>query len=388
MRTYSLGATSSAADAVDLDGFTILPGLIDAHSHLGLVAQPLGTPSPLAIVAAQIFRNARLALSEGFTTMRDVGGVDGGLAQAINQGFLVGPRILPSGPMISQSGGHGDWRSPFDHGAWEVGAPGLVQPSVLADGPDEMRRIARMALRDGATQLKVALSGGFSSDCDYLDDLQFDVDELRAAVTVARGHHTYVTAHAHHAAAVRLGLEAGVECFEHGTFLDAETVHEVYQRHGMLVATLSAVSCYQDPQLRAQLRPDLEEGAREAFPAMSRMVQMAVEAGITVGSGSDQVGPEQTLRGREVAVRARVTSPREAVYAATGANSKILRLDGETGVLRPGMAADVTVVAGNPAEEPELFEDPSRVRLVLHGGRICKNTLPDSLATEVAGRFA
>ena len=380
--------TSGPSDAVDLDGFAILPGLIDAHTHLGLVAQPLGSPSPLAVVAAQIFANARTALDEGFTTVRDVGGIDGGLVEAINRGLAVGPRILPSGPMISQRGGHGDWRSPFDHGAWEMGTPGLVQPTALADGPEEMTRVARMALRDGATQLKVALSGGFSSDCDALDDVQFNVQELRAAVSVAHSRHTYVTAHAHHAAAIRLGLDAGIECFEHGTFVDNQTVQDLHRQKGMLVATLSVVSRYQDPELRAQLRPDLAGKARDAFPAMSRTVQMAVAAGITVGSGSDQVGPDQRRRGRELAVRARVTNPLEAVYAATGANARVLRVESEAGSLRPGMAADVIVVAGNPVEEPELFEDPTRVRLVVRRGQICKNTLPKSLAAEVANRFA
>ena len=383
----SEAATRTSAAAVDLDGYTILPGLIDAHSHLGLVAEPIGSAVPVAILAAQIFDNASIALDEGFTTLRDLGGLDGGLVEAIRLGVLVGPRILPSGPIISQQGGHGDWRPAFDHGPWEVNLPGLVQPSVLVDGADQMRRAGRMALRDGATQLKVALSGGFASDCDQIDDLQFSSQELQAAVEVAHGHHTYVTAHAHHAEAVRLGLRAGVECFEHATFVDAETVQEVRRHQAMVVATLSIVERYQDPRVRAQLRPELAERAESAFPAMSSMVKMAIAAGVTVGAGSDQVGPQQTHRGRELSVRAHVTNPLEAICAATGGNARILRLHEETGTLRGGMRADLCVVEGDPIQEPELFEDPARVRLVVRGGTVCKNTLPAALAAQVSQEF-
>jgi imidazolonepropionase-like amidohydrolase len=381
-------AGASTSHGIRLDGFSILPGLIDAHTHLGSVIQPHGTSVPLAVVASQIFANLRIALDEGFTTVRDVAGLDGGILAAMDRGLTAGPRILPSGPMLSQHGGHADWRPLFDHGPLRESLPGLVQSSELVAGEAAMRAAARTAFRDGATQLKVAISGGFSSSGEAPDDVQFGLEELRAAVEVAHSRHTYVTAHAHYPESIRLGLMAGIECFEHGTFADADTVEDLRAHGAVVVATLSVVERYQDPATRGFLRPEVAEQAREAFPAMCRMVRTAIGAGVTVGSGSDQVGPEQRGRGRELAVRAQVTNPLEAITAATGVNARILRLNSEVGQLAPGCVADLIAVEGDPAVDPELLADPSRVRLVVRSGAIWRNTLPEPLATGVAKAFS
>jgi len=373
---------------VELDDFSILPGLIDAHTHLGLVNIPPDPGAAIAVVAAQIFENLRLALAEGFTTVRDLGGLDGGVVEAVNRGLVPGPRILPSGPMISESGGHGDWRPAFAHEDWQGNVPGLVQPSVLVDGVAAVRLAGRSALRDGATQLKAAISGGFASSFDRLDDSQFAIEELRALVEVAEARHTYVTGHAHHSEAVRLGLEAGLECFEHGTFLDQDAVDAMSTHGASLVATLSPVERYQDPSQRKSLRDDLAVRAVAAFPAMSRSVIMAIAAGITVGSGSDLTGASQKGRGRELTVRSKVTNPLEAIKAATGANAHILRLDSETGALREGLSADFVVVEGNPIDDPDLFSQAHKIRLVVLRGRLCKNMLPEPLAQAVETAFA
>jgi imidazolonepropionase-like amidohydrolase len=375
-------ASSGAADGpvLELGNLSVLPGLIDAHTHMGLVNIPPDPGAAVAVVAAQIFENLRLALSEGFTTIRDLGGIDGGVVEAVNRGLVPGPRILPSGPLISETGGHGDWRPGYAHGAWEGNIPGLVQPAALADGEAAIRAVGRSALRDGATQLKAALSGGFSSSFDKLDDLQFALDEMRALVEVAKARHTYVTAHAHHSEAVHLGLQAGLECFEHGTFLDQGAIDAMSKEGASLVATLSLVERYQDPSRREGLRDDLALRAAAAFPAMARSV--------TLASGSDLTGAPQTGRGRELAVRSRVTSPLEAISAATRTNAHILRLDSETGSLREGLSADLVVVEGNPLEDPELFSEADNIRLVVLRGRLYKNTLSKRLAQAVDAAFA
>jgi imidazolonepropionase-like amidohydrolase len=381
---------SASADGVvlDLGDYSVLPGLIDAHTHMGLVNIPPDPGAAVAVVAAQIFENLRLALSEGFTTIRDLGGIDGGVVEAVNRGLVPGPRILPSGPLISESGGHGDWRPGYAHGPWQGNIPGLVQPAVLADGVAGVRLAGRSSLRDGATQLKAAISGGFSSSFDRLDDFQFSVDELRALVEVAKARHTYVTGHAHHSEAVHLGLQAGLECFEHGTFLDQDAIDAMSAQGASLVATLSPVESYQDPGRRQGLRDDLAVRAAAAFPAMARSVTLAIAAGITVGSGSDLTGAPQTRRGRELAVRSQVTNPLEAITAATSANARILRLDSETGSLREGLSADLVVLEGNPLDDPDLFNEADKIRLVILRGRVYKNTLPDGLAQAVDGAFA
>lgn len=371
--------------AVDLRGYTVLPGLIDAHSHLASVIQPHGSPpQALAVLAAEIFRNLGTALDEGFTTVRELSGLDGGAVQAAAKGLIRAPRILPSGPMISQSSGHGDWRPSFGRGPWKEQWPGLMQGSVLVDGEAEALRATRMALRDGATQVKVSLSGGFSSDCDELDDVQFTVDEVRAIVGAAHGQHKYVTAHAHHSEAVQLGISAGVECFEHATFADTKTLELVQERGAVIVATLWVVKHLQEPAVLAAVRPGLRDAAKRALPAMASMVQEAIELGITVGSGSDMTGPGQRGRGQELVVRSSVTSPLEAICAATAENAKILRIADQTGTLSEGLLADFIVLDGDPVQEPEVLGDAERVRLVVQGGEISKNTLPEPLSSEIS----
>jgi imidazolonepropionase-like amidohydrolase len=259
---------------------------------------------------------------------------------------------------------------------------------VLADGVAAVREVGRSSLRDGATQLKAAISGGFSSSFDRLDDFQFALEELQALVEVAKARHTYVTGHAHHSEAVHLGLQAGLECFEHGTFLDQDAIDAMSAQGASLVATLSPVETFQDPARRQTLREDLAVQAAAAFPAMARSVTLAIAAGITVGSGSDLTGAPQTRRGRELTVRSQVTNPLEAITAATRANAQILRLESETGSLREGLSADLVVLEGNPLDDPELFSEADKIRLVVLRGRVYKNTLPEPLAQEVDAAFA
>jgi imidazolonepropionase-like amidohydrolase len=263
-----------------------------------------------------------------------------------------------------------------------------MQGSVLVDGADEARRAARMALRDGATQVKVAISGGFSSDCDELDDVQFSIDELRAIVAAAHGQHKYVTAHAHHSEAVQLGINAGVECFEHATFADSKTLKLVHERGASIVATLWVVNRFQEPAVLATVRPSLRDAAQRALPAMAGMVQEAIGLGITVGCGSDMTGPGQRGRGQELVVRSSITSPLEAISAATAGNAKILRIADETGTLAKGLAADFIVLDGDPVQTPEILGDADRVRLVVQAGEVSKNTLPEPVSHEVSRRLA
>lgn len=369
--------------SVDLDGYSLLPGLIDAHSHLGSVVQPHGTAVPLAVVAARIFQNLGTALQEGFTTVRDLAGLDGGVVTAIRLGLIVGPRILPSGPMLSQHGGHSDWRPLFDHGEMGDVYPGLVQASRLTSGPADALAAARMALRDGAAQVKVALSGGFSGSAENPDDCQFTLEELQSVVAAARGRHTYVTAHAHYPEAIRLGLAAGVECFEHATFADPDTISDLMEHGAAVVATLAVVERLREPLARQGLRAEVRDEAARAFGAMSAMVRAAVSAGLTVGSGSDLVGPDQRHRGRELAVRASLTGPMDAILAATAVNARILHRADRIGRLQAGLAADLIAVEGNPLDDPELLAEPDRIRLVVQAGQIRKNRLPPPLDDEV-----
>lgn len=358
---------------IEAGGLTVLPGLIDAHTHFGLVEFGGTGATPVAIIAAHIFRNCELALDAGFTTARDCGGVDGGLAQAIQAGFVRGPRLLPSGPILCQTGGHGDLTPPFAGHPHSVTVPGLVQASLVCDGPDEVRVGARTALRRGATQVKVCVSGGVVSLTDRIEDTQFTVDELRAAVEEADARDTYVTAHAHNVRGIRNGLAAGVRCFEHGTYLDDETATALAEAGAWLVPTLAVtrllVEEWQSWGLPKEVVPRMS-GVEEA---MSHAVKLAYDAGVLIGSGSDLIGPTQRRRGLELVLKAQIVGPMAAIVSATQSNARIIGAQDRLGTIERGKTADLIAVAADPLTDPDLFDDPDRVVLVVKDGVVVKD---------------
>ena len=327
---------------------------------------------PAAVLAAQIFGNASRMIDAGFTTARDVGGADGGLAQAIDLGLIRGPRLLPSGPVLCQTGGHGDFGPPFH--PHMHGIPGLADGTIVCDGPEEVRRAARTALRRGATQLKVCVSGGVLSHSDSLEDSQFTVEELRAAVEEAAARRTYVTAHAHTVGGIRNGLSAGIACFEHGTFLDEETVSAMASAGVALVPTLAvlrvAVERWREMDIPEEMLPRFD-GVEDA---MNASIKLAHAAGVPIGSGSDLFGPAQDRWGLELALKARLLGPMEAIVSATGTNARIIRRP-DIGTIETGKLADLVAVRGNPLDDPELFDDAANVTLVIKGGRVMKSLL-------------
>ena len=378
-RIDSIGGAGRADTVLDLEGCTLLPGLIDAHTHLGIAydfvhGARAGTV-PAAEIAAGIFENCGLALDSGFTTCRDMAGVDGGIVQAIAKRMVRGPRILPSAAAIGQDGGHGTFMAPWSDCHCAVSIPGLLDAVTVCTGADEVRLAARRAFRRGATQLKLFLSGGVISLTDELSDTQLALDEIRAAVAEADARGSYVAAHAHNNRAIRNGLAAGVRCFEHGTFLDEETAQAMAAAGAYFVPTLAVAHVLATAPQTLGVPPSIAARVGEASARMGDAIRHARKAGVVIGSGSDLLGPKQTERGMEIVLRAEVEGPMAALVSATSANAEILGLERQIGTLEPGKLADVIAVRGDPLAEPGLFRDPQNVVLVIRSGVIEKNLL-------------
>jgi imidazolonepropionase-like amidohydrolase len=370
-------ASGRDGDVVDCAGLTLLPGLIDAHAHLGLVfdfAADPGVMSP-AEIAARTFRNCGLCLDAGFTTVRDMCGVDGGLVRAIESGLVAGPRVYPSGPAIAQTGGHGHITGPFCFQDHSVALPGLVQLIAICDGADEVRHQARLNFRRGATQLKAFISGGVVSTTDRLEDTQLTVEELRAAVAEAKARDTYVAGHAHNSRSIMNGLEAGLECFEHGTMLDEATAAAMAAAGAALDPTLAVANLMAQSWKEWKLPESVVPRIQGCERMMGEAMLIARAAGVLTGSGSDLLGSEQNRRGLEITLQANVLSPMEAIVCATLSNARIMHQEERLGSVEPGKHADVVGIAGDPLADPGLFDDPSKIVLVVKGGRIVKNRM-------------
>jgi imidazolonepropionase-like amidohydrolase len=364
---------SSAGDVIDVTNLTVLPGLIDAHTHLASITRPSPNPPPTAEIAARIFRNCELALDAGFTTCREVGGVDGGVVRTIEIGLIRGPRIFPSGQIIVQDGGHGTLMPEFTDCYCHLAVPGLVPGPAICNNPDEVRLAARKNFRRGATQLKVMASGGVVSLTDSLDDTQLTVEEIHAAVVEAEARSTYVTAHCHNVRAIRNGMAAGIACVEHGSYLDEATAAEMARNEVALVPTFTVSDLMVDEYRNWGLPDVVVPRIRGVGDAMAHAVHLARAARVRIGSGSDLLGPDQNRRGRELLLRARIEDPMTAILASTIENSRIMHCDGDLGSVEAGKIADIIAVSGDPLTEPELFDDPSRIVLVIKNGQVCKD---------------
>lgn len=372
------GTPPEGAEVLDCTGLTLTPGLMDAHVHLGLssdIDDSARHVLSVAELAADMFANCAQTLDAGFTTVRDTGGVDAGLAGVVASGKVPGPRILHCGPLHCQTGGHGylaaDWE-PSEH--WDHHAiPGLRTFSLLSDGPEQLRKNVRESFRRGAHFLKLCVTGGVVSRHDKLTDTQFSIEEIAVAVAEAAARGTYVTVHAHNNRGIRNAVAAGARCVEHGSQIDEGTAG-LMAEHGVAhVPTLAVVHALLEDATGAGLPASMSERVGVALQGQIDAIHASRAAGVRIGSGSDLIGPKQDVRGRELVLRSRIETPMVALVSATRVNAEILGIADDVGTIEVGKRADLVAFAGDPLDDPEIFADRDRVVLVVQDGRVVKD---------------
>jgi len=368
-------------------GRTLMPGLIDAHTHLvmGAMTLPELMRSDPNYVALRAGAAAEAFLMRGFTTARDMGGPVFGLKQAIDEGVIAGPRIYPSGAMISQTSGHGDFRMALElpRADGETHFTERFGFAAIADGAPEVLRRTRENLMRGASQIKLMAGGGVASSHDPLDVTQFTEAEMRAAVEAAAGWNTYVTVHAYTPAAMRQAIRAGVGAIEHGQLMDEATAALMAERGVWL-----------------SMQPFLDDEDSNPYPegSPSRLKQLVMNAGtdaayalarehgLKLAWGTDILfAPAQMRRqGRRLTKMTRWFTTAEVLKMATHDNAQLLALSGprspypgRLGVVAEGALADLLLVDGDVLADIDLLNDPARTLLVImKDGRIYKNAAP------------
>ena len=369
----------AAADAqvVDLGGRTLMPGLIDAHYHAIAVDPNLAKlrDMPRSLLYQHARRLLEASLQRGFTTIRDAGGADYGLAMGVESGVIKGPRIFYSGRALTQTGGHADFRT-LEEDAFCMCCSGGTGFERIADGVPEVRKAARDELRKGATQVKIMASGGIASPTDPVWNLQYSEEEIRAVVWEAESWRTYVMAHAYTPEAISRCVRFGVRSIEHANLIDAETAAICAEHGAYVVPTLATYQALDKfgkklgfPEISLQKLQDVRDAGIRALETLK-------SAGVIIGFGTDLLGEMHAEQLTEFAIRSEVQSPHEILVSATATNAALLNRSGELGCVRPGALADLIVVEGNVLEDLSPFTGQGeRIPLVMKGGEIYKNAL-------------
>jgi imidazolonepropionase-like amidohydrolase len=368
---------ASNARTFDVAGKTLMPGLIDAHMHAYASdvnmfrVEAIGTPYR----TAHGMRILGFQLDCGFTTVRDIGGGDYSLAKAIEDGLVRAPRFFYAGKVLSMTGGHGDMRpieeAPRYHDMCSCGV--FNSFCKIADGVDECIRATREELRQGAHCIKIMGSGGVASPTDPIWMNQYREDEIRAIVNECTERRTYASAHCHPTSAVRRCVEFGVRSIEHGTLIDDETARFVAERGAYIVPTLVTIFALVELGANLGFPPQSQAKAKLAFDGALAGLDRMRKAGVKVGYGTDLLGSTYVRQCQEFRIRSEVFTPLELLRQATSVNAELMMLEGKIGCIKPGAAADLLVVDGDPLKDINLLVNDGRsLAAIVRNGEVVK----------------
>ncbi len=359
-------------EVLDLGGKTVLPGMVEAHVHIGMNGEPametimLKETLPMTTIKAAVY--AQRDLMAGFTTIRtmgDKGFLDVALKRAIDAGIIDGPRMRVSGQILSITGGHGDIALPP-----EVTFTGW---SAIVDSPDEARKAARYQLKMGADIVKMCATGGVMSEGDEPGSPQLNEDEMRAAIYEAHKVGKKAAAHAQGTKGIKDAVKAGIDSIEHGIFLDDEVVEMMREKGVYLVATLSAPYNIKKYGVEAGIPDYAVRKTEQVIDAHGASFMKAYRAGVKIAVGTDAGTPfnrhGENAQELEMMVQAGV-KPMDAILAATKWGADLLGMSNIIGTIEAGKEADIIAVEGNPLENISLLKD---VKFVMKAGKIYKN---------------
>lgn len=359
---------------IDGKGRFLMPGLIDAHVHVSW-AFPFSKADQAneSYVTAGAVANASAMLKRGFTTVRDTAGTDYGLAMAIDDGVVQGPRIIFTGRSISQTGGHADHRK-----INEKPSNSLIHGfgSTIADGEAEVIKAAREELRRGAYFIKIHAGGGVSSPTDPLHSVQYSFEEMQAAVQTAADRGTYVAAHAYTPESISRALNAGVKTIEHGNMIDKKTAELAARKGAFVVPNLIT---YWAMDKAPGMPPYIKAKNKTALDAMTDALKLLKEAGVKIAFGTDLIANMHPLQNQEFLLRTQAFTPLEILRQATSVNASLIALSGRNnpygklGVIEAGAVADIILIDGNPLENMTLMSKPETAfSLIMKDGKIVK----------------
>ena len=361
---------------IPLNGKTLMPGLCDAHVHVTAYTADFGklkatSPFYVGIKAFEIMGGM---LARGFTTVRDAGGADHGLANAVEENPTAAPRLLFCGHALSQTGGHGDMRRPGEvslHQCFCCSGMGHV-----CDGITEVLRAAREEIRRGATHLKIMASGGVSSPTDRITSTQFTEEELRAIVNEANAANIPVMAHAYTSRAINRALKCGVKSIEHGNLLDQGSVDLMLDGDRFLVPTLVVYHALVQEGTEAGLSADMVQKTWEVLDAGLDALKLAYQQNVNIAFGTDLLGIMHRRQLEEFKLRSPVVANDDLVRQATCNAARLFNMEDQIGQVKEGLLADLIVIDGDPLDDITALTTPeTSLKMVMKEGQICINNL-------------